>query len=102
MEIRGIEMLVALVAIVSLLAAGCSKRSTLPETYPVRGKVVFQGGPRVCGGSVQFRGPQVPIRTMAQQRRSRWVWCRVLLHGSAIGMAIEEWCGGTRCRRRRP
>ena len=42
-------------AIVLCLAAGCSKRSTLPETYPVRGKVVFQGGQPVRGGSVQFR-----------------------------------------------
>ena len=63
-QMRGIEMPVALVAIVSLLAAGCSKRSTLPETYPVRGKVVFQGGQPVRGGSVQFR-PQEDARVSA-------------------------------------
>lgn len=42
---------------------GCQKRPTLPETYPVRGKVVFQGGRPVIGGGVRFESQIDPAVT---------------------------------------
>jgi hypothetical protein len=47
--------LTALAGLVLLAAAGCSReKPTLPETYPVHGKVVFQDGQSAAGGSVTF------------------------------------------------
>ena len=42
------------IAMVLLAAVGCSKKPTLPETYPVRGKLVFPDGQPVPGGAVKF------------------------------------------------
>jgi hypothetical protein len=42
------------VAIVLLSALGCSKKPTLPETFPVRGKAVFPDGQPVPGGAIRF------------------------------------------------
>ena len=51
---RGLPAFLA--GVVLLWASGCSsKKPTLPETYPVRGKVVFQGGQPVPGGNVLFQ-----------------------------------------------
>jgi hypothetical protein len=49
------SLLAVLAGLVLLAAAGCSKeKPTLPETYPVHGKVVFQDGQPVAGGSITF------------------------------------------------
>ena len=48
-------LLAALVGLALLWQLGCSKRPTLPKTYPVRGRVVFQGGEAVPGGSIVFQ-----------------------------------------------
>jgi hypothetical protein len=48
------------VGVALLCIVGCSKRPLLPETYPVQGRVVFQGGQPVRGGSVWFRPQNDP------------------------------------------
>jgi hypothetical protein len=51
----------ALLAGLTLLAAsGCQKAATLPEIYPVRGKVVFEGGQPLPGGIVTFQSQNEP------------------------------------------
>ncbi len=51
-----IGMAMAVVGGLHLLSAvGCSKRPTLPPTYPVQGKVVFQNGQAVSSGDVWFQ-----------------------------------------------
>jgi hypothetical protein len=45
---------IVVVAMVLLSAVGCTKRPTLPETYPVHGKAVFPGGEPVPGGVIKF------------------------------------------------
>ena len=52
---RWTEALAALVGLVLFAPSGCSTKATLPEVYPVRGKVVFEGGQPVAGGSVTFQ-----------------------------------------------
>jgi hypothetical protein len=54
------KTLTILVGVALLCTVGCSKRSSLPETYPVRGKVVFQGGQPVRGGAVWFQPQNDP------------------------------------------
>ena len=44
----------ALAGLVLLAALGCSRKPTLPETYPVRGKAVFSDGQPVPGGAIKF------------------------------------------------
>jgi hypothetical protein len=38
----------------AFLLAGCSSEPPLPETFPVSGKVFFEGGEPLHGGFVQF------------------------------------------------
>ena len=49
--------------IVLFAAAGCSKKSTLPKTFPVHGKVVFQDGQPVTAGIVRFL-PRIDFATV--------------------------------------
>jgi hypothetical protein len=44
----------AVVGIVLIAASACSKKATLPDLYPVRGKVVLEGGRPIRGGIVTF------------------------------------------------
>jgi hypothetical protein len=45
-------------AVVLMSLAGCGP--SLPKTYPVRGKVVFQGGKPVMDGKIQFQSSADP------------------------------------------
>jgi hypothetical protein len=56
MSVHGIRTLLAGVVGIALLPAfGCSKKTTLPKTYPVHGKVVCTGGTKVASGAVLFQ-----------------------------------------------
>jgi len=41
-------------------AAGCKSQARLPDTVPVRGKVVFRGGAPLTGGMIQFQSQERP------------------------------------------
>lgn len=46
----------ALILVGALCTIGCEKRAApLPQTYPVRGKVVFEDGTPLTSGMVQFQ-----------------------------------------------
>jgi hypothetical protein len=51
-------VLMRLAAIVLMGMAGCGP--SLPKTYPVKGKVVFQGGKPVTDGKIQFQSSADP------------------------------------------
>jgi hypothetical protein len=53
-----------------LCTVGCSKRPSLPKTYPVRGKVVFQDGRPVRGGAVWFKPQHDPNVTTSGEIKS--------------------------------
>jgi hypothetical protein len=51
-------VLIQLAAVVLIGLAGCGP--SLPKTYPVKGKVVFQGGKPVTDGKIQFQSSADP------------------------------------------
>lgn len=48
-------ILLALVASTFGSTWGCRKEATMPETYPVQGKVVFRNGKPVSGGGIMMQ-----------------------------------------------
>jgi hypothetical protein len=53
-RMRQLGMLSTLAVSMLSMASGCPKEPKMPETYPVRGKVVFSDGQPVPGGTVEF------------------------------------------------
>jgi hypothetical protein len=56
--------LVMLVGTLMLGLAGCSPRTPLPATYPVKGKVTYKGGSALTGVMIEFRSSSDPATTM--------------------------------------
>jgi hypothetical protein len=56
-------LLAALAGLLLLAASACSKPATLPPLNPVHGKVVFEDGRPVSGGSVRFDPLKEPTVT---------------------------------------
>lgn len=54
-SVREIGILLVLVILTLFPASGCRKTPTMPETYPVHGKVIFPDGRPVSGGAVNFQ-----------------------------------------------
>ncbi len=42
------------------ILGGCGEKVQLPQTYPVRGRVVYKGGGPLAGGVVQFQARSDP------------------------------------------
>ncbi len=42
------------------ILGGCGEKVQLPQTYPVRGRVVYKGGSPLAGGVVQFQARSDP------------------------------------------
>lgn len=50
----------AAAALAWVFLGGCGEKVNLPQTYPVRGRVVYKGGVPVAGGVVQFQAHSDP------------------------------------------
>ena len=48
------------VALAWAILGGCDEKVQLPQTYPVRGRVVYKGSGPVAGGVVQFQARSDP------------------------------------------
>lgn len=46
--------------LIGIALGGCGEKVQLPQTYPVRGRVVYKGGDPMAGGVVQFQARSDP------------------------------------------
>ncbi len=56
---RGRAFLAA-AALAGIVLGGCAQKVNLPQTYPVRGRVIYKGGGPLAGAVVQFQARSDP------------------------------------------